>query len=177
MTTKFLSDAQLEGIAARLLRRYDSLFGAVSSPPVPVERILEDVLDLSILWDDISEPPNQSILAALDPRFEDRRLQRIQTYAPNRHAGPLLHRPGSRSGDIGMYTSIMGTWPSQTCLTLVGTLAASIGAPGPVRTCGRSRPIDSWGSFSCLQTCSWKRLEMSTCSVGPCSMGCATGSR
>ena len=67
MTTKFLSDPQLEGKAARLLSRYDALYGAVSSPPVPVERILEDVLDLSILWDDISEPPSQSILAALDP--------------------------------------------------------------------------------------------------------------
>ena len=67
MTTKFLSDPQLEGMATRLLLRYDSLYGAVSSPPVPVERILEDVLDLSILWDDISEPPHQSILAALEP--------------------------------------------------------------------------------------------------------------
>ena len=67
MTTKFLSDPQLEGMATRQLRRYHSLYGAVSSPPVPVERILEDVLDLSILWDDISEAPNQSILAALDP--------------------------------------------------------------------------------------------------------------
>ena len=44
MTTKFLSDPQLEGMATRLLRRYDSPYGAVSSPPVPVERILEDVL-------------------------------------------------------------------------------------------------------------------------------------
>ena len=101
MTTKFLSDPQLEGMATRLLLRYDSLYGAVSSPPVPVERILEDVLDLSILWDDISEPPHQSILAALEPGFEDRRLQRIQTYAPNRHAGPLLHRPSSRSRTLG----------------------------------------------------------------------------
>ena len=67
MSTKFLSDPQLEGAAARLLRRYATLYGAVSIPPVPVERILEDVLDLSILWDDISEPPSQSILAALDP--------------------------------------------------------------------------------------------------------------
>ena len=67
MTTKFLSDLQLEDMASRLLRRYDSLHGAVSSPPVPVERVLEDLLDLNILWDNISEPPQQSILAALDP--------------------------------------------------------------------------------------------------------------
>ena len=66
MTTKFLSDAQLEDMAGRLLGRYESLNGIVSSPPVPVERILEDVLDLSILWEDIPELPGQSILAALD---------------------------------------------------------------------------------------------------------------
>ena len=143
MTTKFLSDAQLESMAARLLRRYDSLFGAVSSLPVPVERILEDVLDLSILWDDISEPPNQSILAALDPGSktvvfnESRRT--LLTDTPGLYYTVLAHE-----ADIGMYTSIMGTWPSQTCLTLHGTSAASIGAPGPVRTWGRSRLIDSW---------------------------------
>ena len=66
-TTKFLSDAQLEDMAAGLLGRYESLFGAVTSPPVPVERILEDVLDLRILWNSIPEPPGQSILAALEP--------------------------------------------------------------------------------------------------------------
>ena len=32
-----------------------------------MERILEDVLDLSILWDTIPEEPGQSILAGLDP--------------------------------------------------------------------------------------------------------------
>jgi hypothetical protein len=98
MTTKFLSDAQLEGMAARLLRRYDSLFGAVSSLPVPVERILEDVLDLSILWDDISEPPNQSILAALDPGSktvvfnESRRT--LLTDTPGLYYTVLAHEAG-----------------------------------------------------------------------------------
>ena len=66
-TTKFLSDAQFEDMAAGLLGRYESLFGAVTSPPVPVERILEDVLDLRILWNSIPEPPGQSVLAALEP--------------------------------------------------------------------------------------------------------------
>ena len=66
MTPKFLSDTLLEDMAARLLHRYETAYGSVSSPPVPVERILEDVLDLNILWDDIPEPPRQSILAELD---------------------------------------------------------------------------------------------------------------
>ena len=98
MTTKFLSDTQLEGMAARLLRRYDSQYGAVSNPPVPVERILEDVLDLSILWDDILEPPNQSILAALDPGSktvvfnESRRT--LLTETPGLYYTVLAHEAG-----------------------------------------------------------------------------------
>ena len=66
MTTRFLSDIQLEGMAGSLLGRYESFRGTLDGPPVPVERILEDVLDLRILWEDIPEPPGQSILAALD---------------------------------------------------------------------------------------------------------------
>ena len=98
MTTKFLADSQLEEMAARLLRRYDSLHGAVTSPPVPVERILEDLLDLNILWDDISEPPQQSILAALDPGErtvvfnESRRTVIIDT--PGLYYTVLAHEAG-----------------------------------------------------------------------------------
>ena len=98
MTTKFLSDPQLEEMAARLLRRYDFLHGAIESPPVPVERILEDVLDLSILWDDISEPPRQSILAALDPGektvvFNESR-RTVITDTPGLYYTVLAHEAG-----------------------------------------------------------------------------------
>ena len=98
MTTKFLTDSQLEGMAARLLIRYDSLHGAVSSLPVPVERILEDVLDLKILWDDILEPPSQFILAALDPSSktvvfnESRRT--VITDTPGLYHTVLAHEAG-----------------------------------------------------------------------------------
>ncbi len=98
MTTRYLSDSQLEGTATRLLSRYDSLYGAISTPPVPVERMLEDVLDLSILWDDISEPPSQSILAALDPGsktvvFNESRRTLI-TDTPGLYYTVLAHEAG-----------------------------------------------------------------------------------
>ena len=98
MTTKFLSDAKLEGMANRLLGRYESLYGAVSSPPVPVERILEDVLDLNILWDKVSEPRGQSILAELDSSLkevvfnESRRT--IITETPGLYHTILAHEAG-----------------------------------------------------------------------------------
>ena len=67
MTTKFLSDAQLDNKAGRLLVRYESINGPIYSPPVPIERIIEDMLDLNILWDPITESKGQSILAGLEP--------------------------------------------------------------------------------------------------------------
>ena len=43
MTTKFLSDAQLEGMASRLVGRYESLRERLNGAPVPVERIPKNV--------------------------------------------------------------------------------------------------------------------------------------
>ena len=67
MAPGYLSDVQIEDMAARLLGRYQSRYGVLTGPPVPVERIVEDVLDLNILWDEIPETQGQSILAALEP--------------------------------------------------------------------------------------------------------------
>ena len=98
MTPKFLSDPRLENMAGRLMHRYETAYGAVSSPPVPVERILEDILDLNILWDDISEPPHQSILAELDASsrtvtFNESRRALI-TETPGLYYTILAHEAG-----------------------------------------------------------------------------------
>ena len=45
----FLAETELERMANRLLARYESQYGPIDNPPVPVESILEDILDLSIL--------------------------------------------------------------------------------------------------------------------------------
>ena len=98
MTPKFLSDTRVEDMAGHLLHRYESAYGAISSPPVPVERILEDVLDLNILWDDISEPQSQSILAELDSSsktvtFNESRRPLI-TETPGLYYTILAHEAG-----------------------------------------------------------------------------------
>lgn len=67
MTTDFRTDRSLERAADLLLGRYETEYGAVTNPPVPVERIMEDTLDLAILWESVPEPDGQSILAALQP--------------------------------------------------------------------------------------------------------------
>ena len=98
MNARFLSDTQLEDMAGWLLARYESLYGAVSHPPVPVERILEDALDLSILWDKVSEPPGQFILAELDSSsktvvFNESRRTLI-TETPGLYYTVLAHEAG-----------------------------------------------------------------------------------
>ena len=98
MTTKFLSDAQLDNKASRLLGRYESINGPISSPPVPIERIIEDMLDLNILWDSITESKAQSILAGLEPLtktivFNDIRSA-VTTETPGLYNTVLAHEAG-----------------------------------------------------------------------------------
>ncbi len=76
---RFYSEQMVQCRAARMLARYAMKYETVIRLPVPVERIAEDLCDLSILWEPIPEPPNKTILAGLKPeerliRFnEDRR--------------------------------------------------------------------------------------------------------
>ena len=67
MSPPYISDHRLEIAANQLLARYQKGHGMLDSPPVPVERIVEDTLDLNILWDVVEEPEGGTILAGLDP--------------------------------------------------------------------------------------------------------------
>ena len=98
VTNKFLPDTELERLANRLLARYEGRYGPIARPPVPVESILEDVLDLSILWDSVPEEPGQSILAGLDPNnrtvvFNETRLALIEE-TPGLYNTVLAHEAG-----------------------------------------------------------------------------------
>ena len=98
MANTFLSNAELERMASGLLAQYEARYGPIDNPPVPVERILEDVLDLSILWDSIAEQPGQSILAGLDPNnrtvvFNEVRLTLIDE-TPGLYNTVLAHEAG-----------------------------------------------------------------------------------
>ncbi len=98
VANRFLSDAELERLANRLLARYEERYGPIACPPVPVESTLEDVLDLSILWDTVPEKPGQSILAGLDPNnrtvvFNETRLTLIDE-TPGLYNTVLAHEAG-----------------------------------------------------------------------------------
>ena len=98
ITNSFLAETELERMANRLLARYEGLCGAIDCPPVPVESLLEDILDLSILWDTVPEKPGQSILAGLDPNnrtvvFNETRLALIDE-TPGLYNTVLAHEAG-----------------------------------------------------------------------------------
>ena len=96
--SKYLADAELERMAVRLLRRYESRYGPVDSPPIPVEHIVEDILGLNILWDVMPEQPKATVLAGLDPNsktvvFNESRLTLIED-TPGLYNTVLGHEAG-----------------------------------------------------------------------------------
>ncbi len=50
-----------------LLRRHETQTGRAVDLPIPVEEIIETTLGLSILYDEIEEPPGTAVLGALSP--------------------------------------------------------------------------------------------------------------
>lgn len=89
---RFISDQVIEREANGLLTRYHGRVGGLQLP-VPIERIVEDVLSLNILWDQI-EGTDAATLAGLAPK---RRL--------------IKYNEASRDfigGTPGLYETILG---------------------------------------------------------------------
>ena len=63
---KYLKNEVVEGVTARRIREYEAKAGVTVGFPVPAEQVIEQVLDLSFLWDRIEEPPGEMILGGLD---------------------------------------------------------------------------------------------------------------
>ena len=98
MSSRILPNSYIEDSAARLLDRYGTAFGQLAVPPVPVEDIVDGLLDLRILWDTIAEPSGESILAGLDPKsrtivFNDTRRHALED-TPGLYNTVLAHEVG-----------------------------------------------------------------------------------
>ena len=143
MSKKFLPEAELERMANRLLARYEGRHGPISCPPVPVESILEDVLDLNILWDTVPEKPGQSILAGLDPNnrtavFNETRLALIQET-------PVCTTPCWRTKPAtGKPMWIPRSWNKFRCLSSSENSDACTGNRARVEIPKKVKPISSW---------------------------------
>lgn len=65
--SRFLTNSQVEARAEMQIAKYEARFGLISTPPVPMERVVEEVFDLRILWEPIEGAGALSPLAGLRP--------------------------------------------------------------------------------------------------------------
>ena len=65
---QYLPDARIETKAIQLLNRYESEYDAVTGPPIPVEEIADNLLELGVLWGSVSEAAGTTTLAGLEPK-------------------------------------------------------------------------------------------------------------
>ncbi|GER79146.1 MAG: hypothetical protein DPW21_00550 [Anaerolineae bacterium] len=71
---RFIPDDEIESKAYALLTGFESQFGKVDKPPIPIDRIVEAYLDLWIDWDVIKDTDEEKILGLLDPTTKKIRL-------------------------------------------------------------------------------------------------------
>jgi len=64
----FMPNEAIEELTARRLREYERKVGRPVALPVPVEEVIEQALDLCILWDEVEEQAGEMILAGLKRR-------------------------------------------------------------------------------------------------------------
>lgn len=64
---RFIPDDEIESKAYALLYAFESRYGKVIKPPVPIDRLIESYLDLWIDWDVIEDSDEEKILGLLNP--------------------------------------------------------------------------------------------------------------
>src|SRR5438105_1676699 len=62
---KYLKNEAIEDVTAQRIRQYEATAGVTVMLPVPVEKVVEQVLGLDFEWDEIEEQPGEQILAGL----------------------------------------------------------------------------------------------------------------
>lgn len=65
--TRYLTNAQVEARAESCIGEFERRVGQIAEPPVPVERVIEEVFDLRILWEPIEAKGALAPLAGLRP--------------------------------------------------------------------------------------------------------------
>ncbi len=64
---EFIPDTVLEQRALDLVREHERRKGVKITLPVPIESVIEQTLDLRVVWVPIEELPGEIILARIDP--------------------------------------------------------------------------------------------------------------
>lgn len=64
---QFFTSGQIEQRALAMIARYEQRYGEILSPPVPIERLIEHLLDLRIVWTTIPNEKDSMALGGLAP--------------------------------------------------------------------------------------------------------------
>lgn len=65
---KFYRNDEVEQVAEARLMELERVLGEPLRPPIPIDVLAENVLELDLLWDEIEELPGEVVLAGLLPR-------------------------------------------------------------------------------------------------------------
>lgn len=97
---------RIEEKAYARLRRLRELSLWDGSAPVPIDHVLEHVLDLAISWEEVEEPPGRQVLACLRP--ETREVVLNERYAPQFRQKPGLLRfsKGHEAGHADVFAIV-----------------------------------------------------------------------
>lgn len=74
MRDDFIPDAVLEREALTLLRDYEDQEGALAGPPVPIDLLIENLLQIDIDWAPLDLSSDERVLAAIELTPERRRI-------------------------------------------------------------------------------------------------------
>ena len=170
MTARYLPDVRIAERAIGLLSRYESDFGAVTGPPVPVEDIADGLLDLRLLWDSVSESASTTVLAGLEPqkrmiKFNESRRQ-VFDETQGLYNTVLGHEIAT-----GSCTLTMNCQPKSNCRTSSEFTSAYTRNPLALVAPKKRRPTGLWAFFSCLPTYCGKPSATLNLPVGPTCTG------
>lgn len=91
---KFMKNEYIEEVTAKRIRAYEAKAGVTVKLPVPVEEIIEQVLNLTLLWDAIDEQSGEMILGGLQ--------RQTRTIVLNeKHLALFDEKPGLLRSTIG----------------------------------------------------------------------------
>jgi len=91
---KYLKNETVEDITAQRIREYEAKVGGTVKLPVPIEEIVEQVLELDFDWDVIEEQPGEQILGGLD-------VANRKILINEAHADLFEQKPGLLRSTIG----------------------------------------------------------------------------
>src|ERR1019366_1661605 len=87
---KYLKNEVIEDVTAKRIREYEAKVGVTVQLPVPIEKIVEQVLGLNLDWDEIEEQPGEQILGGLIA--VERKIVLNEKHLPLFEAKPGLER-------------------------------------------------------------------------------------